>query len=52
MPVSYNDFNIPDAPYIREAEACGMDYVYEFLGLLSDAEDHPGFFDEDYENEL
>lgn len=49
MPVVCNDFKIPDAPYIREAEARGMDYAYEYL--LSDAEDHPGFFDEDFDND-
>lgn len=44
----YNDYRIPDAPYIREAEARGTDYMEEFLGFCAEAEDHPGFFEEDF----
>ena len=38
---------IPDAPYIREAEARGTDYMYEWMyGRYEDDEDED--YDEDF----
>lgn len=39
--------NIPDAPYIREAESRGTDYMYDFVfGRIQDDEDED--YDEDF----
>ena len=39
---------IPDAPWIREAERRGTDYMYEFLGLTAEETEDP---DEEYGDE-
>lgn len=38
--------NIPDSPWVRETEARGTDYMYEYLGFEPEGEND----DEDTEN--
>jgi hypothetical protein len=38
---------VPDAPWIREAERRGTDYMYEFLGLTEEEPEDPDDEDDD-----